>query len=153
MSWDAVETVSTRIAQKVYTKIEGQESTLLETREYFDYNPPSKAHWGYKVFHKKIDPESKKKLPDPDNYVWMKMNPEDNAENLNPKYIEKNGFLYVETERKFTVFLDFLKDFVKTKIPDNLDLVNITSSVEVKTLSGKKAIYVLRNMVLPYYNK
>jgi len=86
---DARQTISTRVAQRVYTKIKGIEPRLLPIREYFDLNPPSKAHWAYKLFHDKVDPETKKALPDPENYVFMKMNPVDNKENLNPKYLKK----------------------------------------------------------------
>ena len=37
------------------------------------------------------------------------------------------------------------------KIPDNLEVVNISKSFNCKTTSGKKAIYVLKNMVLPFF--
>ena len=69
----------------------------------------------------------------------------------NPKFFEEKGYLWVETKRKFTNFLDFLKDFIKNKIPDNLNIVNISNSFGCKTISGKRAIYVLKEMVLPYY--
>jgi len=89
VSYDAQQMVSTRVRQKVQMVVNGREIGLLPTREYFDYNPPSKAHWGYKMFHKGIDPESKQPLKNPNNYVYMKMHPKDNEDNLNPKYIEK----------------------------------------------------------------
>ncbi|MCP3683920.1 MAG: DNA-packaging protein [bacterium] len=89
VSNDARQMVSTRIAQKVYCKIKGAEDKLLPCREYFDYNPPSKAHWGYKLFEQHVDPETKQPLKDPENWVSMQLNPVDNEENLNPKYLKK----------------------------------------------------------------
>ena len=69
----------------------------------------------------------------------------------NPKFFEEKGYLWIETERKFTIFLDFLKDFIKNKIPENLNIVNISNSFGCKTITGKRAIYVLKEMVLPFY--
>ncbi|MHA1373301.1 MAG: hypothetical protein ACTSR7_03290 [Promethearchaeota archaeon] len=69
----------------------------------------------------------------------------------NPNYIEKKGYLWIETNREFTEFIEFLKDFTKLKLPDNFEVRNISKSVNATTVSGKKAIYVLRNMVLPFY--
>jgi hypothetical protein len=36
------------------------------------------------------------------------------------------------------------------KLPENFEIINISDSNNVITRSGKKAIYVLRNMVLPF---
>ena len=69
----------------------------------------------------------------------------------NKQYIVKDGYLWAETKRKFNDFFEFLKDFIKDKIPDNLEIVNVSKSFDCKTTSGKKAIYVLKNMVLPFY--
>ena len=69
----------------------------------------------------------------------------------NPNYLEKNGYLCVETKREFDEFLPFLKDIVLDKIPEKLDSVNIAKSFEVKTSSGKKAIHILKEMVLLFY--
>ncbi|MHA1291867.1 MAG: hypothetical protein ACTSQJ_04265 [Promethearchaeota archaeon] len=68
-----------------------------------------------------------------------------------PNCFEKKGVLWVETKRKHDNFLIFLKDHVSSKIPDNLDLINISLALHTKTSSGKKAIYILKNMVLPFY--
>jgi len=68
----------------------------------------------------------------------------------NKNFILKDGYLWTETKREFNDFFDFLKNFIKDKIPDNLEVVNISKSFNCKTASGKKAIYVLKNMVLPF---
>ena len=69
----------------------------------------------------------------------------------NPNYLEKNGYLCVETKRKFREFLPFLKNIVESKIPENLELVNLSKSFKVKTSSGKKAIYILEQMIIPFF--
>jgi phage terminase large subunit len=60
----------------------GREPSPLKPRVYYDENPPSKAHWSYKLFIQKVDPETRAALPKPDDYAWFKINPEDNAENI-----------------------------------------------------------------------
>ena len=69
----------------------------------------------------------------------------------NPNYLEKNGYLFVETKRKFREFLPFLKDIVKSKMPDNSELINVSKSFKVKTSSCKKAIYILEQMIMPFF--
>ena len=68
----------------------------------------------------------------------------------NPNFYEKDNFLWVETIREYTHFLEFLKDFVPDKIPDNLEIVNISKASSSQTSSAKKALSVLKNMVLPF---
>jgi len=68
----------------------------------------------------------------------------------NPNFFERDEFLWIESERDYTEFLKLLKDFVKNKIPENLSVVNISESFNVKRDSGKRAIYTLINMILPY---
>ena len=74
-----------------------------------------------------------------DKFIWK-----------NPNYIEKKGYLWIETKREFTEFIDFLKNFTILKLPDNFEIRNISKSVNATSISSKKAIYVLRNMVLPF---
>ena len=68
----------------------------------------------------------------------------------NPQYFEKDGFLWIKTIRDYSFFGDFLRDITRDKIPDNLNIVNLSKSKETKTLSGKRCLYVLLNMVLPF---
>ena len=69
----------------------------------------------------------------------------------NPHCFEKDGYLWIESKRKFTDFQDFLKDHVKSKIPENLELLNLSNANNTISNSCKKAIHVLLNMVLPFY--
>ncbi len=68
----------------------------------------------------------------------------------NPDYYEKEGFLWVKTERKHVNFIDFLIEFIKNKIPQNLHVINVSNAYNAITSSAKKALYVLKNMVLPF---
>lgn len=74
----------------------------------------------------------------------------DKFKQKNPNYIEKDGFLWVETKRKFIDFLEYVKDFIKDRIPENLEIVNISKASGTKTTSGKRALFVLKHMVLPF---
>ena len=74
-----------------------------------------------------------------------------NFKKKNPDYFEKEGYLWVETLRDFNNFSNFLNKFVKNKIPDNFKVINISIAFKTVSSSGKKAIYILKNMVLPFY--
>jgi tRNA nucleotidyltransferase (CCA-adding enzyme) len=69
----------------------------------------------------------------------------------NPEYFTKKGYLWVETQRDFYEFSEFLKYFIKDKIPDNFSINNISNSFSGKSSSGKKTIFILKEMVLPFY--
>ena len=77
----------TRLAQKVMQKVQGRADIPLEPRMYYDCNPPTKGHWTYKVFIAKVDPETGKPLPNPENYASFQINPEDNRDNLPASYL------------------------------------------------------------------
>jgi tRNA nucleotidyltransferase (CCA-adding enzyme) len=68
----------------------------------------------------------------------------------NPTYFEKKGYLWVETQREFSKFSKFLPEFVKDKIPNNFEISNISTAFHTISSSGKKAIYILKNMILPF---
>ena len=66
----------------------------------------------------------------------------------NPNFIERDNYLWVESQREYTHFLKFVKDIVKNKIQENLEIINISESFNVKTITGKRTIYILKNMIL-----
>lgn len=89
----SMELALTRLAQK----------TILPLKSYTDFNPPSKRHWTYQRFVQKRDPLTKRALSDQGDYGFYLINPKDNIENLDPKYIKmleglgekaRNRFLY-----------------------------------------------------------
>lgn len=97
----SVDMVLTRLAQKAMTQIDNREPVPLKLRAYYDCNPPSKAHWTYKRFIQKIDPDTKVALPNPDDYASVLMNPKDNAENLSPEYIAQLETLPARMRARF----------------------------------------------------
>jgi phage terminase large subunit len=80
ISWTTREMLVTRLAQKVEQKIQGRDATLMRLRAFYDCNPTSKAHWTYRLFKQKVDPETKEPLRTPDNFAAFQMNPQDNIE-------------------------------------------------------------------------
>jgi len=74
----------------------------------------------------------------------------DKFKQKNPGYFEKDGYLWIKTIRDYDLFIDFFKNFITNTIPDNLKVVNLSNSKETVTRSGKRSIYVLVNMVLPF---
>ena len=101
ISWAGVELVKTRLAQKVDQVIQGRGTQPLKLRMYFDCNPPSKAHWTYRVFKQKVNPDTKVGLPNPDAYISFQMNPQDNAANLSGEYLETLATLSERMRRRF----------------------------------------------------
>ena len=99
--WAGVQMLLTRLAQKATQVLSGREPRPLKLRFYFDCNPPSKAHWTFKVFRQKIDPETKEPLRDPQNYDSFLMNPTDNADNLSPEYLATLDGLSERMKRRF----------------------------------------------------
>jgi len=84
--WSSVMLAQTRLAQVCDYELEGKKGTL-RLKMFFDCNPPSQAHWSFKLFEQKRDPETNKPLPDPDDYASMQINPSDNEENLPATYL------------------------------------------------------------------
>jgi phage terminase large subunit-like protein len=91
----------TRLAQDVEQHFPDREPSPLTPRVYYDENPPSKAHWSYKLFIQKIDPETRDPLPDPDAYASFKMNPEDNRDNIAAGYLETLKGLSARMRKRF----------------------------------------------------
>lgn len=89
--WASVETAMSRLAQKVELAPEIAAQTgrqFLALKAYFDCNPPSKLHWSYQLFRAGVKPGTKEALPNPGDYVEMKVNPSDNADNLPEEYFD-----------------------------------------------------------------
>lgn len=89
--WASVETAMSRLAQKVELAAEIAAQTgrqFLALKAYFDCNPPSKLHWSYQLFRAGVKPGTKEALPNPADYVEMKVNPADNSDNLPAEYFD-----------------------------------------------------------------
>jgi len=68
----------------------------------------------------------------------------------NPNSVEKDNYLWAKTKREYTDFLSFIKNFIIEKIPKNSDILNISISFNAKSSSAKRAIYILKNYILPF---
>ena len=90
----------TRLAQKVTHNVHGA-PVVMRRKCYYDENPPSQAHWTYRLFVKKQDPDSGKPLAEPENYAVMQVNPEDNLENLPDDYLKTLAGLPAKMRERF----------------------------------------------------
>ena len=128
ISWQARNTVVTRLAQSVEQVVDGRRSPL-RPRMWYDENPTDKAHWSYRLFVQKVDPETKQPVTRPDNYAWMRMNPTDNAENLPPDYLDTLADLSARMQARF-VRGEFRETDPNALFPDvNLDKWRVTDGV------------------------
>ena len=93
--------VVTRLAQQAEQKISGLPPVPLATRMYYDCNPPSKAHWSYKLFVLKKDPDTGELLRDPQNYAHFKISPQDNVQNLSDGYLQTLEGLGARLRKRF----------------------------------------------------
>ena len=93
--------VVTRLAQQVDQLITGQKPTPLQPRMYYDCNPPSKAHWSYRLFVLKMDLDTKQALAKPEDYSYFKINPQDNEQNLSAGYLQTLQGLGARLRKRF----------------------------------------------------
>lgn len=91
----------TRLAQQVTQVIKGTETRPLKPRMLYDCNPPSKAHWTYKLFVEKRDPITKEALPHPEDFAFFQINPFDNAENVSEGYLDTLRGLSSRLQKRF----------------------------------------------------
>lgn len=91
----------TRLAQAVDAVMKGRPNERLKPRMYYDENPPSKAHWTYKLFVQKIDPDTRQPLKAPEDYAFFQINPVDNAENLSDGYLKTLEGLSSRLQKRF----------------------------------------------------
>lgn len=97
----SVDIALTRLAQAVESQIEGRHPVPMKVRAYYDCNPPSKAHWSYKRFIEKRDPETGKALGNPDDYASFQINPGDNAQNLSSSYLSTLQGMSARLQKRF----------------------------------------------------
>jgi hypothetical protein len=101
ISQNSRDIVVTRLAQQVSQDTGLVPDTPLKPRIYYDCNPPSKAHWSYKFFIEKRDPETKKPLHNADDFASFKMNPQDNKENISAGYLDTLNNLSARLQKRF----------------------------------------------------
>jgi predicted phage terminase large subunit-like protein len=92
IGWNAVEMVKTRLAQVV---------PGLRQKLYVDCNPPLTSHWTHRCFIEKRDPETRVPFENPEDYVWLRINPEDNKANLDPAQILELSRMGARARKRF----------------------------------------------------
>ncbi|TXH15359.1 MAG: DNA-packaging protein [Hyphomicrobiaceae bacterium] len=90
----------TRLAQLCTYEKNGVKHPL-RLKTYYDCNPPSKAHWAYKLFHENKDPETNKPIDNFAEYAYIKLNPKDNTENLPAEYLKTLEALPLRLRKRF----------------------------------------------------
>lgn len=98
--WNSRNLAITRLAQLCSYDI-GKGKQTLRTKAFYDCNPPSKAHWTYKVFHEGKDPDNGKKLPNFEQYSHTLLNPNGNRDNLSPEYLATLEALPERMKKRF----------------------------------------------------
>jgi len=102
IDYKSVNVVKTRLAMKC----EGMVNKL-----YFDCNPPNKRHWLYKIWIDGKNPDNENMpLPNPEAYGYLRLNPNDNKENLADGFIENILDALSERDRKRFRDGDFTDD-------------------------------------------
>lgn len=77
------------------------QNSPLRLKAYYDCNPPGMAHWTYKLFVEKKDPDRRTTLANPLNYAAISMNPKDNEANLPASYLEELQGMSEAMRRRF----------------------------------------------------
>jgi hypothetical protein len=92
--------VLSRLAQKVIVPSTGRELELVCLN---DLNPVGKGHWAYRLWIEKKDPDTKMKLTDAEaaKYVFMRLNPEGNRENLSPAFFDMMASASARHRKRF----------------------------------------------------
>jgi len=128
--YGSVETAITRLAQKAEQIAIGDiPAQQLKPKVYYDCNPPSKAHWTYKIFKEKRHPETKENLAKPSDYASMQINPVDNTDNLTEGYLDTLKALSSRARKRF-MDGDFADATPNALFPEeNIDKWRVTDGV------------------------
>lgn len=90
----------TRLAQKVTYKLSDGTEKELRRKMYYDCNPPANNHWTCQLFVNHRDPDTKQHV-EPTNYASIRINPEDNLDNLPSDYLATLKDLPVRLQKRF----------------------------------------------------
>ena len=106
IAYSAVEIATTRLAQRLVDA----KGRVMRNRAFFDCNPPGKSHWTYRLFLEGINPTTRARVNDPQEYGVIQINPADNAENLPAQYIESTLAAGSEKMKKRFLYGEFSND-------------------------------------------
>jgi phage terminase large subunit-like protein len=88
IAWESRNIAVTRLAQSVVQAVAGMAPAPLKPRMYYDCNPPTKAHWTYRLFKERVDPDTRLPLRNPGDVASFQINPRDNRDNIAAGYLE-----------------------------------------------------------------
>ena len=125
------------------------QNTPLRLKAYYDCNPPGMAHWTYRLFIEKRDPDRKTALAHPDNFASLVMNPKDNEGNLPASYLEELNQMSEAMRRRFLLgqFADMSESALwslelldQQRIVDGAipEMVRIVIAVDPSGVSGEE---------------
>lgn len=100
MTYAAVLTALTRLAQRVEYALADGKPRLLRLLALYDCNPPPKSHWSHFLWFRGLDPETKKPV-DAARYAKIQMNPGDNLRNLAPDYLDTLRAMPARMQKRF----------------------------------------------------
>jgi predicted phage terminase large subunit-like protein len=92
IGWSSVEMIKTRLAQV---------APPLMQKMYVDCNPPLTSHWTHRIFVEKRDPDTRQRFENPDDYVWIRINPEDNKAHLTSEFLSDLTRMGVRARKRF----------------------------------------------------
>lgn len=94
------------VVEKLMTRL--NDSTLglfsgarIIPKMIIDCNPPRKSHWIYKLFIKGVSPEDGTLLEFPEEYAYIQINPDDNAELMGEGHLKRLQGLSAAQKRRF----------------------------------------------------
>jgi predicted phage terminase large subunit-like protein len=137
--WASRNMAMTRLAQ----------NTPLRLKAYYDANPPGMAHWTYRLFIEKRDPDKRTGVSNPSDFNSVVMNPRDNEQNLPAAYLEQLQALPEAMRRRFwlgqfadvsdtalwTLELLDQQRIIDGKVPD---MVRVVVAVDPSGASGEE---------------
>lgn len=91
----------TRLAQVVEAYTENKGKFILPQRAYYDLNPVGTKHWSNLEFIRHVSPVDGKPLPYPEDYVFDRLNPKDNAANLSKETLREYESLPPRQRKRF----------------------------------------------------
>ena len=140
LDYHSVQTALTRLAQNI---------PPLVNRAFYDCNPPGKNHWTYRLFIEKNNPADRNKLPYPDDYVCMQINPNANRSNLPAGYIEKVLAALPAAQRKRFLYGEWLNEnsdalwqesfITPFRVAHAPELIRIVIGIDPAVTSGEKS--------------
>lgn len=82
---------SSGLASKRRIVKQGKDYGELQTLKLYDYNPPYKTHWSYKLFEEKKNPTDDQPLSEEriKKMFIARMNPVDNLDNIDKEYLKE----------------------------------------------------------------